>query len=134
MHSGKQCDNENPEYFKDHIFSSYDYVSQIDNAIAFKTYLKAGELMGKITAGTKTYIISLKEFQSKDYGKIGNDICFGSIVRFFSQKNKLVAEFAVGITCENFASPSYIGNLSADVEYKAGKFELTNFSFKEDIE
>lgn len=128
--SSKQLDNANPEYYKDYIFD--DYCSQLKKAISFKTFIKAGKLMGKITAGTKTYTVNLEEFQSEDCGKVNDNIGFGDIVRFDSQKNKLVAEFGFGITCEKFAAPRYIGAIHADVDYKAGKFKLKNFRFEED--
>ena len=129
---GEQSDNPNPEYFKDYMFSDYD--SQLNNAIGFKTFTKAGELMGEITTHTKIYTISLKDFQSKDYGKINDDIVFGNIVRFNSENNKLTAEFTVGITCQSFAPPIYIRVIYADVDYSEGKFELKNFRFEENQE
>lgn len=129
MLSGEQSDNPNPEYFKDYIFR--DYNSQLNNAISYKTFTKAGELMGEITIQNKIYTVSLKDFQTKEYGEISDDIVFGSIVRFNSGNNKLAAEFAVGITYQYFASPIYIGVIYADVEYSKGNFELKNFRFEE---
>lgn len=132
--SGNQTGNANPESFKDHIFGQDDYVSQLQKAVSFKTSFKAGELMGEIAIDNKKYIVSLKDFQSEEYGEISEDIIWGNIVSFNSENNKLVAKLGVGIACENFASPDYIGTLYAQVNYKAGKFELTNFRFDENME
>ncbi|MHB8064991.1 MAG: hypothetical protein ACYDG2_20610 [Ruminiclostridium sp.] len=132
--SGKQLNKMNPEYFKDYIFSSKDYISQLHKAIGFNTFAKAGQLMGKITINTKTYPVSLKDFKSEECGKISDDIVWGNIVYFISENTKLTAQFGVGIACENFASPQYIGTLFADVNYKAGKFKLKNFKFEGNIE
>lgn len=79
-----QLDNANQEYFKDYIFN--DYGSQLKKAISFKTFVKAGKVMGKITTDTKTYTVNLEELQSEDYGKIKDDIYFESIVDFNSEK------------------------------------------------
>lgn len=119
------------ECFKDQVFSEEDYISQLKKAVTFKTYTKAGKLMGTITAGGKKYTVSLKEFQSDEFGKISNNLCLGSIVGFNSENSKLTAEFGVGISCKNVASPQYIGHLYADLSFKAGKFEMKNFRFKE---
>jgi hypothetical protein len=119
------------ECFKDQVFSAEDYVSQLKKTVKFKTYTKAGKLMGTITAGGKKYTVSLKEFQSDEFGKISNDLCWWDIVGFDSKNNKLTASFGVGISCKNAPTPQYIGDLYADVSYKAGKFKLANFRFKE---
>lgn len=118
--------------FKDYVFNPEDYVSQLRKAVGFKTYTKAGELMGEISAGTIVHTVNLKEYQSKEYGRIGDTLFFGSIVRFTAENKRLAAEFAAGITCESFAAPVYIGVVNADVKYSAGKFILENLRFKEE--
>ena len=130
--SGKQLGSPNPEYFKDHMFSNY--TSQLDTDIGFRTFNKAGELMVNITTHTKTYTVSLKNFQSKDYGKIDDKICFGNIVRFNTENNKIMAEFGVGITSQYNPDPFYIGSIDAEVEYNTGTFKMKNFHFSESTE
>ncbi len=130
--SGNQSDNKNSQSYKDHMFSPDDYVSQLKDKISFKTYLDAGQLMGKINDSTKSYTVSLKEFQTDEYGKIRSELYFASIVSFSCEESKLKAEFGVGIICEKLPQACYIGKLSADVEYREGKFGLKNFGFRED--
>jgi hypothetical protein len=130
--SGEQSSSPNPEYFKDHMFSGY--LSQLKKAVGFKTFTKAGELVANITTYTKTYTVSLKDYQSKDYGKINEEICFGNIVRFNTENNKLMAEFGVGIIGQACAAPFFIGNIDAEVNYEAGTFKLKNFRFEKNVE
>jgi hypothetical protein len=124
--SENQSENKNSEDYKDHMFSPDDYVSQLKDKITFKTYLDADQLMGKISVGTKSYTVSLKEFQTDEYGKISSELYFASIVSFSCENNKLKAEFGAGIMCEKVPQACYIGKLNADVEYGEGKFELMN--------
>ncbi|QNU67899.1 hypothetical protein EHE19_005470 [Ruminiclostridium herbifermentans] len=127
-----QSENKKTEDYKDHMFSADDYISQLKDKISFKTYLDSGQLMGKISIDTKSYTVSLKEFQTDEYGKISSELYFASIVSFTCENNKLKSEFGVGIICENVPQACYIGKISADVEYNEGKFELMNFSFTEE--
>jgi hypothetical protein len=128
----KQSSSANSDYFKDQIFK--DYSSQLNKAVHFKTFMNTGKLMGRITIGTKTYTIDLKELQSKEYGKIGNSINFDNIVGFSSDNNKLTAEFGFGVTSKNIASPNYIGNINADVVYKNGTFKLSSLKFNKNVQ
>ncbi len=121
-----QSENKNSEYYKDYMFSPDDYVSQLKDKISFENYLDAGQLMGKISVGTKSYIVSLKEYQTDEFGKISSELYFASIVSFSCEANKLKAEFGAGVICEKVPQACYIGKLSADVEYSDGKFELKN--------
>ena len=127
-----QTENKKSDYYTDHMFSADHYVSQLKDKISFKTYLDAGQLMGKISVGTKSYTVSLKEFQTDEYGQISSELYFASIVSFSCENNKLKSEFGVGIICKKVPEACYIGKLSADVEYSDGEFELMNFSFTED--
>lgn len=123
-------DEENTVYFKDLVFG--DYAEQLKKSVAFKVYEKAGEQRGEITLGSKTYDVSLKDYQSDDYGKIQNELLFGNIVRFSSDSDRLAVELAAGLHCEKAFEPQYIGVINADVIYGQEKFELKNPRFVKD--
>lgn len=120
--------------FKDHSFGQYDYLSQLEKLVKLKTYDKSGELMADIKIEGRSYTAKLKDIQSLDYGSIDDNPCFGSIVRFNVEDGKLKVQFALGVTCEAFATPFYIGDINADVRYFEGKFVLSNLSFEENKE
>jgi len=123
----------NPSYgnLQDHIFSSTNYVSQLQQAVSFKTSNHAGELRGELTVDTDVYPVNLKDLQSEDYGKINEEIIWGNVVDFNSDNNKLTAEFGVGVASEHAVSPIYIGKLYTDVYYEQGEFILGNHRFEE---
>lgn len=127
--SGNQADHPSSENFVDRVFD--DYASQLHEMVSFKTFTRAGELIGRITIGQKNYDVSLKDYQSAEFGKINNTLVMESIVRFRSENGKLAAEFGAGITSDAFASAVYIGTLQADVNYTGGKFKLKNLRFEE---
>ncbi|NIK75405.1 hypothetical protein FHS15_000503 [Paenibacillus castaneae] len=127
----QSSDAPNPDKLEDHLFSSISYIAQLQKAVGFKTMNHTGELRGELTVGSEVYQVNLKDLQSEDYGKINDELVWGNIVDFSSNQNQLTVEFKVGITCENFISPIYIGAMHADVNYAQGEFILNNFRFEE---
>ncbi|TXK71715.1 hypothetical protein [Paenibacillus sp. N3.4] len=123
----------NSEPFKDYTFSANDYLNQLREVVGFKTMTKAGQLIGQVFLGKNIHTINLTEYQSEGFSKIKDDLALGNIVHFQTDNNKLTAEIGIGMIIENVAEPQYIGYLYADVNYKAGKFRLSNFSFREEL-
>lgn len=125
-------DPSDPEYFIDHAFK--DYVAQIDEAVRFNTYMQDGDLFGQISIGSESYSVSLQDYQSPEFGKIGERLYFGNIVRFDEQDERLKAQFGAGMKVGSFPGPEYIGKLDADVSYKNGKFTLSHFIFEKNAD
>jgi hypothetical protein len=116
---------------EDHCFDTEDFVQKIRDEVQFKTFLKAGELMGAATIGKKTHTVSLKEYQTEDFGKVNDALALGDIVGFPSDNGQLKIELGAGITGQYAFSPSYIGMIFADVHYNSGVFSLKNLRFGE---
>lgn len=117
------------ENFKDHVFDHNSYMEQVNKAIGFKIFTRDGELMADVSTPTETHNVSLEEFNNGDFGKIDEDLRYGSIVSFNEENGRLSADFGVGVSSEFVPYACYFGNVSADVEYKDGAFELKNFKF-----
>ncbi|NLD48419.1 MAG: hypothetical protein GX660_14720 [Clostridiaceae bacterium] len=121
--------SEETEILKDHMFSNY--TEQLQKAIGFKTYNKDGEKMAEIMTPNGTYTVSLEDYNEESFGKIAENLFFGSIVRFGNDNGKLTAGFGAGVCYEKHVVPYNIGEVIADVEYKDGVFELKNYKFSE---
>lgn len=119
----------NPKYFKDNFYKSDDYLNQLNELVKIKTYYKKGELMANISVENRSHSISLKPLQSNSEIIIVNGISFGDIVDFQAKDKKLTVQFALGVAIDSFATPAFIGDIYADVNYNAGKFTMSNLRF-----
>ncbi|MFC5471794.1 hypothetical protein ACFPPD_24245 [Cohnella suwonensis] len=120
-----------PVTFDDRLFSPDEYLSQLREATDLKIVTVDGELTGDIAIEGKHRAISLKKYQSDDYGPIDDGFLFGSIVRFIVEDGGIKAQFGAGMHVVAFVTPEYIGTIDADVRYEAGRFTLTNLRFAE---
>lgn len=118
---------------KDYRFIEADYSRQIGEAVGFKLGDRDGEPVGELTVGGDTYAIDLNAYPTEEYGRIGEDLVYGSIVGFEESDGKMTATFGIGLSSENFVMPAYIGKLHADVSYKDGTFALSNYKFAEEV-
>lgn len=123
-------DPADPEYFQDHVFKNYD--AQLDEAVQFKTIQQNDVLFGQISIDSTSDSVSLKDYQSPEFGKVGDHLVFGNIVRFDHENKQLEAQFGAEIILEKSAIPQSIGHVDAHVSYKDGKFALSHFAFQKD--
>lgn len=125
----------NHRYFDDNCFDQNDYLSQLDRLIKYKAYYKAGKLMGRMTVNNQTTIINLGNYIPSDARfDLRQKLSYGDIVKFYTEGNILRAKLAIGIMNQTYATPSYFGDIYADVMYRKGKFRLKNLRFQIDNE
>lgn len=117
--------------FADYRFDPEQYISQIHEATAVRTFMRDGELIAELTVASDVYTVSLKDYQGEEFGKVGERLIFGDIANFDFEDNQIKASFGVGISVESFVQPEYIGTLEANVAYEKGVFQLKDFQFKE---
>jgi hypothetical protein len=120
----------NPEYFKDNCYLREDYLNQIYKQVKLKSYQKAGTLMATIEVGNKSCTLSLKELQEIDDKIIVEGIDLESIVNFEANNNNITIQLVLGVMTKSYATPQFVGDVYADVKYKAGKFNVSNLRFK----
>jgi hypothetical protein len=125
-------DPADPDYFQDHVFKAYD--TQLDKAVQFKTIQQNDVLFGQISIDSASHSVSLKDYQSPEFGKVKDQLVFGNIVRFEHEGKQLKAQFGAEIIFEKAIVPQSIGQVNADVSYKEGKFTLSHFTFEKDPE
>lgn len=122
------------EAFRDSCFKAEDYKAQLDQAVRFTTYTKDKELRADVDIADAKSSLSLAEFQENDYGKVNEQPVFGTVVGFSTEKNRLKAEFGLGLTAERLPWPNYVGKVLADVDYGDGQFTLANLRFEPEAE
>ncbi|RJX38026.1 hypothetical protein D3P09_18285 [Paenibacillus pinisoli] len=115
--------------FKDTYFDPDDYVQQVLNVAGFSAFKENEELKGKLTLGDSAHIVSLKEYDENEIGKVMDKLVIGSISDFSFEADRIVASFGAGIAVEKFATPIYVGNIEADVAYESGTYQLADFRF-----
>jgi len=115
--------------FKDTYFDPDDYVQQVLNVAGFSAFKENEELKGKLTLGDSAHIVSLKEYDEDEIGKVMDKLVIGSISDFSFEEDRIVASFGAGIAVEKFATPIYVGNIEADVAYESGTYQLADFRF-----
>jgi hypothetical protein len=122
------------EAFRDSCFKADDYKAQLNQPVKLTTYTKNKELRADVAIGTKKWNLSLVEFQDNYYGKVKEQPVFGTVVGFSVEKNRLKAEFGLGLTAERLPWPNYVGKVLADVDYGDGQFALANLRFEPEVE
>lgn len=122
------------EAFRDSCFKADDYKTQLDQAVRFTAYTKHKELRADVAIADAKSSLSLAEFQDNDYGKVNEQPVFGMVVGFSVEKNRLKAEFGLGLTAERLPWPNYVGKVLADVDYRDGQFTLVNLRFEPEAE
>lgn len=122
------------EAFRDSCFKAEDYKAQLNQAVKLTTYTKDKELRADVAISDAKSSLSLAEFQDNDYGKVNEQPVFGTVVGFSVEKNRLKAEFGLGLTAERLPWPNYVGKVLADVDYGEGQFTLANLRFEPETE
>jgi hypothetical protein len=120
----------NPMYFKDIVYESDRYHSQLLKEIQLKSYYNSDELWVDVHIGDKKRSVKIGPFEEKLTVKDDTPV-LGNIVSFDVEEGRLKAKFALGLLFESWASPYYIGDIYADVNYQMGEFSLENLYFSE---
>jgi hypothetical protein len=123
-------DPADPEYFTDHVFKGYD--TQLSKAVQFKTMLQNDILYGKISIGSASHSVNLKDYQSPEFGEAKDQLVFGNLVRFDHEDKQLKARFGAEAIFEKAVVPQSIGHIDTHVSYRDGKFTLSDLTFGED--
>lgn len=125
-----EASNSSTECFKDYFYSPDTYLLELKKSIKLNILNDKDKLIAKVTINDKVYNASTEELQLPGMGKIYDRAVFGNIVRFSCDGGRLSAGFALGVSGECPGPPCEIGNIRADVNYKAGKFSLSNIEFE----
>lgn len=123
-------DPADPDYFQDHVFKAY--AAQLGKAVQFKTTQQNDSLFGQISIDSASHSVSLKDYQSPEFGEVKDQLVFGNIVRFDHEGKQLKAQFGAEIIFEKSVVPQSIGHIDAHVSYKDGKFTLSHLTFGEE--
>lgn len=117
-------------YFKDIVYESDRYHSQLLKEIQLKSYYNSDELWVDVHIGDKKRSVKIGPFEEKLTVKDDTPV-LGNIVSFDVEEGRLKAKFALGLLFESWASPYYMGDIYADVNYQMGEFSLENLYFSE---
>lgn len=112
-------------------FLEKDYLDQVNPAISFTPIKEAEELIAEVKVGSKkTEVIMNNYYDHNEFGAVREQLGIRDVVGFsFDDNNEIKARFGVAFLFEKIVSPQYFGALNADVSYRDGQFELSNFEF-----
>ncbi|SES88608.1 hypothetical protein SAMN05660297_00859 [Natronincola peptidivorans] len=113
----------NPEYFKAYCYK--DYTDQLQREVKMNIKEKPNSTVATIEVNGEKHTINI---QKENKNTLEREIGLGQTIRFDYEEGSLLAAFGIAIF---YPHPDYIGEIAAEVNYEAGRFQLNHMKFVE---